>query len=376
MKRKKIIIGSVIVTLSVALSLLWIAYDKAQNPTYVYKPITSTYQDFYNDYHSELNFFMVWAKEEGLNPSLELAYKRNLFGHESEASRILMNLEDAKQSPENVLYPLTLEMDGYSYLDSTLVPDEEAKLLLSKKFSVEINPYATRFLANNTKINLALTIWIDYSVYLDPSAENGDQVFTFFSLEFQSGPKFGRTGNAAVKMTKDEIDDTALASYMNSFESQLSDLFIEMGCSLSLSNQLQSNAGNFYQGYREFSGGEYRFERESTTEIVDGQWLIQQTFTSPDTRVTFIYNKNRDVLEVSIERDPSSDSVDELFQVIEVIVFNKLDYWPFPQDYWDIIRYNFTEVKEAWALDLDNSVSIECSEYLSRYRITWNSVSK
>jgi transcriptional regulator with XRE-family HTH domain len=364
---KKIMVLRLVIALMVAGSLS--LYYDAQHPTYTFIPMTSITQELFEKDYKDMEFLSTW---QGCNESGGQVYtihKQGLFGNGSNVEGLGFKFEPDSNKP-SVFCPMTLEVNTQN------------KNLLNG-----MNAYKTGTLLKSVTLEVAVVLdnvpKITYTIY-DHSNGSDDQtiqLMTRFTIEIWGFTINGSTQAVSVVSpkvgsAKRVVPDT----YVSEIESNLTSLVQKIGFSQAISQDLDNLTTRFYRGYREFSGGEYGFIESRSSVLVNGEWMINQTFSSPNTIATFTYDQYGRRASVDIEREPSSSQIHGIFQVIEVVAFNRVqwfstsgvDQWVFPSGYWDDISYRYTEVSTPWLIELTGSdMTIMCIEQYTHYRIQW-----
>ncbi|KAF0223107.1 MAG: hypothetical protein FD133_1651 [Erysipelotrichaceae bacterium] len=353
MKQRNKAILILALTLCLFIGVIWLIFESTQ-PRQTQVPMTQTQQNVFINKHEELKFFLIWADYANKGKPLSYAtIKQGLLGTAISKS-VLMQLDGTNTNIGTSFYPITLEFD---------LADSDTSVLASSN-KQEIVKQDTLYVSIPSQSNLDIDYWVTrYSL-----SSTDQELTVYFSLHF-----LGQTINGQSESTliSGKIDQTILDEYQTKMEEQLISLGSMIGLSHSLSILLDRQSAQFYNAYRLYSGGEYLFKPERSSERVDQLWVIKQTFTSPQSTVTFVYDQTGAGKEIRIDRNESSTSVHELFQTIEVISLNSLDHWSFPETYFNQIRSKFSPNDLPWRLETSEGSGIECLEAYTHYRFWW-----
>lgn len=344
-------------------------YFDNQHPTYTLIPMTTTNLELFENEYKDMEFLSSWQACGETGGQVYTIYRQSIFGNGTDIEGIAYKYEPETNN-SNVFCPLTLEINTQN------------KNLLN---GMSAYSTGTNLLSGTLEVAVVMdnVPKVSYTIY-DHSKGSDDQngqLMTRFTIEIWGFTINGSTQAINVASPKEGSSKRIVPeSYLNEIKTQLTSLVQAISLSQVISRDLDNLTTRFYRGYREFSGGEYGFTERRGTVLVDGEWMITQTFASPNTIATFTYDQFGRRLSVDIEREPSSSEIHGIFQVIEVVVFNRVqwvsssgaDQWVFPSGYWDDISYRYTEVSTPWLIELTGSdMTIMCIEQYTHYRIQW-----
>ena len=344
-------------------------YFDNQHPTYTLIPINSTDLELFENKYKDMEFLSTWQGCGETGGQSYTIHKQSLFGTNQTIEGLGFKYEPAKNNSSSFC-PMTLEVNT------------QDKNLLN---GMSAYSTGTNLLSGTLEVAVVMdnVPKVTYTIY-DHSKGSDDQnvqLMTRFTIDIWGFTINGSTQAVNVVSPKEGSTKRSVPeSYLNEIKIQLTSLVQTVGFSQVISKDLDNLTTRFYRGYREFSGGEYGFTELRSTELVDGEWMIKQTFTSLNTIATFTYDHFGRRSSIDIEREPNSSEIQGIFHVITLVVNNRaqwysssgVEQWVFPSGYWDDIRYRYTEVSTPWLIELTGSnMTIMCIEQYTHYRLQW-----
>jgi transcriptional regulator with XRE-family HTH domain len=366
----RLIITSTIFTSLFAWSTL--TADLKQNPYTLIEVNPETSQLYDSIDQSFPFFFEVYntCASDVTKTTLFESKIRTFFGSQKEATSLIVNYgttdtSKVDETDATLWCPLTLE-----FVPEATLTKDEYPVVKKDYYKNELMVEFSRITEGSNFVD------VGYGIYDMSSATDTTQMImiTQFSMVMDDYLIKGELPAYMVKSPQlsNYTKKVVPQDYLDMVRANTQQLAKALLKARSLSNQLDINSTNFYQGYKEVVSN-YPFAERRESVFEDNQWRIKQTMVSKDTVVTFTTDLNGAPISIDIDRGDQSTSIGGIAGTLQTVAMNKLTYWPFPDGYLKPIFYNLTENKGPWIIDMKEAkMTVICTDYLRHYQIKWS----